>query len=69
MNRVMEYDAEGQTVFEATAMQPSGVCRLPRGRILVAPQQWPAKVVELDSAGKQTSDFSAPNYVYRIRHR
>jgi HEAT repeat protein len=69
MNRVMEYDADGKTVFDATAMQPSGVCRLPRGRILVAPQQWPAKVVELDSAGKQTSEFSAPNYVYRIRHR
>jgi HEAT repeat protein len=69
MNHVTEYDADGKSVFEATAMQPTSVCRLPRGRVLVAPQQWPAKVVEMDSTGKQVSDFAAPNYVFRIRHR
>ncbi|HEY7153405.1 MAG TPA: HEAT repeat domain-containing protein [Gemmataceae bacterium] len=69
INRVIEYDANGKSVFEATAMQPLSACHLPRGRVLIAPQQFPTKVVEVDSSGKQVGEFTAPNIVYRIRRR
>jgi HEAT repeat protein len=69
MNRVMEYDAEGKTVWEVTAMQPSAATRLRNGNALIGPQQWPAKVIETDPTGKQVSEISVPNFVYRIRTR
>ncbi|MGH7171915.1 MAG: HEAT repeat domain-containing protein, partial [Gemmataceae bacterium] len=69
MNRVLEYDADGKSVWEITAMQPMSAVRLRNGNALIAPQQWPAKVIETDASGKQVSEITAPNYVYRIRTR
>ncbi len=69
INRVVEYDADGKSVFEATVLQPLSACRLPRGRVLIAPQQFPSKIIEADSTGKQVGEFSTPNIVYRIRRR
>ena len=66
---VTEYDAEGKTVFDAGVTQPTAACRLPNGNVLAAPQQWPAKVVELDRSGKQVSEFTTTTYVYRLRQR
>ncbi|HTU19437.1 MAG TPA: HEAT repeat domain-containing protein [Gemmataceae bacterium] len=69
MNRVMEYDAEGKSVWEITAIQPSSATRLRNGNALISPQQWPAKVIETDPSGKQVSEIAVPNFVYRIRTR
>jgi hypothetical protein len=69
MNRVQEYDAEGKSVWEITATQPSCATRLRNGNALISPQQWPAKVIETDPAGKQVSEISVPNFAYRIRTR
>lgn len=69
MNRVMEYDAEGKSVWDITTTQPSSATRLRNGNALISPQQWPAKVIETDPSGKQVSEIAVPNYVYRIRTR
>lgn len=69
MNRVIEYDAEGKSVWEVTAMQPQSATRLRNGNALISPQQWPAKVIETDPTGKQVSEIAIPNFAYRIRTR
>jgi HEAT repeat protein len=68
-SRVIEYDAEGKSVWEAAAMQPVSVCRLRNGNTLIAPQQWPAKLVEVDPSGKQVSDISTVNPANCVRTR
>ncbi|HZV05734.1 MAG TPA: HEAT repeat domain-containing protein [Gemmataceae bacterium] len=69
MNRVMEYDAEGKIVMQMNANQPSCADRLRNGNMLVAPQQWPSKVIETEPSGKQVSEFAVANFPYRIRTR
>jgi HEAT repeat protein len=69
MNRVMEYDTEGKTVWEMTATQPSSATRLRNGNVLVAPQMWPAKLLEMDPSGKQVSEIQTAQMVYRVRTR
>ena len=69
MNRVIEYDQEGKSVWEVNSMQPMAACRLPSGNTLVGNQMWPSKVLELDATGKQVSEISSSNHVYRIRTR
>ena len=69
INRVTEYDDDGKTVFDVASMQPTAAARLPNGNVLVSPQQWPAKVAELDKSGRQVSDFNVATYVYRIHTR
>jgi HEAT repeat protein len=69
MNRVIEYDQEGKSVWEANSMQPMAACRLPGGNTLIGNQMWPSKVLELDVTGKQVSEINASNHVYRIRTR
>jgi HEAT repeat protein len=69
INRITEYDAEGKTVLDLTSMQPTGAARLKNGNLLVSPQQWPAKVVEMDATGKQVSSFDVANFPQRIRVR
>jgi HEAT repeat protein len=68
-NKVTEYDPDGKVVWEATAPRPMAVCRLPNGHTLVAPQQLPAKMYELDRNGKQVAETSLPSYATRIRRR
>ena len=68
-NKVTEYDGEGKVVWEGTAPQPMAATRLPNGNTLVALQQWPAKVVELDRTGKQVAELSVANYASRVRRR
>jgi hypothetical protein len=68
-NRVYEYDAEGKTVWEAGAMQPLSACRLRNGNTLICPQQWPAKILEVDSTGKQVSDIALINHAHHMRTR
>jgi HEAT repeat protein len=69
MNKVVEFDADGKTVWEANVTQPMAVSRLPNGNTLVSLQQWPTKVVELDRTGKQVAETPSNVYVYRIHSR
>ncbi len=58
-----------QGVWEANVMQPMAVCRLPNGNTLIASQHWPAKMFEIDRAGKQVAETTLQSYVTRIRRR
>lgn len=69
-NLVIEYSAEGKEVWRATVNQPMHAIRLANGNTLVASQNWPARVYELDKKGTQIGDYpSNNNYVYRLRRR
>jgi HEAT repeat protein len=68
-NKVMEYDADGKIVWEASVPQPMSAFRLPNGNTLVSVQQWPPKVIELDRQGKQVAETAATNYVQRATRR
>jgi HEAT repeat protein len=68
-NKVMEYDADGKIVWEASVPQPMSAYRLPNGHTLVSSQQWPPKVIELDRQGKQVAETTATNYVQRATRR
>ncbi len=68
-NKVLEYDAEGKIVWEATVTQPWSATRLANGNTLVAIQQFPWKVVELDRQGKQVSELGTQTYIQRARKR
>jgi HEAT repeat protein len=68
-NKITEYDPDGKVVWEANAQQPMAVCRLPNGNTLVASQQWPSKMFELDRTGKQVAETALQTYVMRIRRR
>jgi hypothetical protein len=67
--KVTEYDPEGKVVWEVGVPQPMAACRLPGGTTLVAQQQWPAKVIEVDRAGKTVGELPTTLYTYRIRRR
>jgi HEAT repeat protein len=68
-NKVTEYDPDGKVVWEANVVQPMAATRLPNGHTLVALQQWPSKLIELDRAGKQVAETGLSGYVNRVRHR
>jgi HEAT repeat protein len=68
-NKVMEYDAEGKVVWEATATQPQSVSRLPNGNTLVASQEWPSRLVEIDRQGKSVSTTSVQTFLQRAFKR
>jgi HEAT repeat protein len=70
MNKLAEHDTDGRAVWEATAgPQPMAACRLPGGNTLVALQQWPAKVIEVDREGKTVGEVPTALYSYRMRCR
>jgi HEAT repeat protein len=68
-NSVQEYDAEGKMVWSASVPQPMGAWRLANGNTLVALQQFPGKVVELDRGGKQVAEMSLPSPAFRVKRR
>jgi len=69
MNQVVEYDAEGKEVNRFTVNQPNHACRLPNGNTVVASQNFPYKVFELDKKGKQVGELTTTNYAFRVRRR
>lgn len=69
MNKVIEYDADGKVVLDLHANQPYAATRLKNGNLLMAPQQWPSELIEMDSTGKQVSKLNLPNFPHRIRTR
>lgn len=55
-NRVVEYDADGQNVWEVTLDQPIAAVRLPNGNTLVTLMRQKS-AVEVDRAGKEVWQF------------
>jgi HEAT repeat protein len=68
-NRVTEYGPDGRLVWEAAVVQPQSAVRLPNGHTLVASQQWPARLIELDRAGRQVAETPLAAHVHRARRR
>jgi HEAT repeat protein len=68
-NKVTEFDPDGKIVWEVAATQPMTPFRLPNGNTLIPLQQFPAKVVELDRAGKQVAEIPTTTYTQRVRRR
>jgi HEAT repeat protein len=67
-NKVIEYDTNGKTVWEATVQQPTAPVRLPNGHTLVACRD-AQTVVELDRSGKAVWTYKATTYPWRVRRR
>jgi HEAT repeat protein len=67
-NRVVEYDADGQNVWEVTLDQPIAAVRLPNGNTLVT-LMGENRAVEVDRTGKEIWQFKADTRVTRaLRH-
>ncbi len=70
MNKVVEYDADGKTIWECAAvMNPIATTRSPNGNTLIVSQQWPNKLVEVDKNGKQVIDLTLQGQTMRVRRR
>jgi HEAT repeat protein len=59
-NRVVEYDADGQSVWEVSIDQPIAAVRLPNGNTLITLMQ-DKSAVEVDRTGKRVWQFKAEN--------
>jgi hypothetical protein len=67
-NRVVEFNAEGQRVWEASVPTPTGVLRLPNGNTLVASAAG-QRLVELNRAGKVVWEHKDTFNPWRARRR
>ncbi len=70
-NKVVEYDADGRQVWEATVQWPQSVQRLPNGNTLVASANT-MKIVELNRAGRVVWEHKGTNNMdqpFRARRR
>jgi outer membrane protein assembly factor BamB len=67
-NRVVEYDADGQSVWEVKLDQPIAALRLPNGNTIVTLMR-ANQAVEVDRAGKQVWQFKADSRVTRAFRR
>ena len=55
-NRVVEYDADGQNVWEVAVDQPIAAVRLPNGNTLITLMRQKS-AIEVDRAGKEVWQF------------
>jgi hypothetical protein len=67
-NRVVEYDAEGHSVWGVTLDQPVAALRLPNGHTVVTLFR-ENRAVEVDRAGKEVWQFKADTKVTRAFRR
>lgn len=67
-NRVVEYDADGQSVWEVAIDQPIAAVRLANGNTIVTLMRQ-NRAVELDRAGKEVWQFKAETRVTRAFRR
>ena len=67
-NKVVEIDADGKTVWEATTPQPTCVARLPNGHTLVG-SRLAMTVVELDRGGKEVKSTKTEGRPFRVGQR
>jgi hypothetical protein len=65
---VVEFDGEGQVVWEATVASPNTVQRLPNGNTLVG-SLTTQRVVELDRSGNEVWEYRAEGRLMRVRRR
>jgi HEAT repeat protein len=69
LNKIVEFNAEGKVVWEATVQQPTAVSRLPNGNTLVASRDT-QQVYELDAKGKVVWERKiTTGFPWRIRRR
>ncbi len=67
-NRIVEHDAQGRRVWEASFAEPIAAVRLPNGNTLVTSYQSP-RAVEIDRKGKEVWEYKSGTRVTRaIRH-
>jgi outer membrane protein assembly factor BamB len=66
-NRVVEYDADGRSVWEAAVEEPIAAVRLPNGNTLIT--LWENRAVELNRDGKEVWQFKADTRVTRALRR
>ena len=68
-NKVVEYDADGKSVWEAKINLPTSVFRLPNGNTLVASRA-NTKIYELNRDGKEIWSYTVENgRPMRVRRR
>jgi len=67
-NRVVEYDADGQSVWEVTIDQPIAAVRRPNGNTVVTLMRQ-NRAVEVDRSGKEVWQFKADTRVTRALRR
>jgi hypothetical protein len=67
-NRVVEYDTEGQSVWEVTVDQPIAAVRLPSGNTVITLMRQ-NRAVEVDRSGKEVWQFKADTRVTRAFRR
>ncbi len=64
--RILEIDAAGKILWEATVPGACGIAKLPNGHVLVGTSNL---AVELDRNGKRVWELPCPGYVRRIHRR
>jgi HEAT repeat protein len=70
-NYVAEYDMAGKEVWRANVMNALHAYRLPNGNTLVASQNWPNQIIEVDKKGIQVATNQVANgqQVFRVKRR
>lgn len=67
-SKVVEFDRDGQKVWEAEVANPNSVARLPNGNTLVG-SMVNQRAVELDRTGKEVWEYKAEGRLMRVRRR
>lgn len=68
-NRVVEYDAQGKVVWEATVDSPIVATRLPNGNTLITSMNAQKGAIEIDRAGKEVWQYKSETRVTRAYRR
>jgi hypothetical protein len=66
-HKVIEYGPDGRVLWEAAVVQPASAHRLPNGHTLVASQQQPHRLIELDRTGRTVRETNVDQPVHRAR--
>jgi hypothetical protein len=67
-DRVVEFDRDGQKVWEVETAHPNSVVRLPNGNTLVG-SMMNQRAVEVDRNGKEVWEYKAEGRLMRVRRR
>jgi HEAT repeat protein len=67
-SKVVEFDAEGQKVWEHETPNPNSVVRLPSGNTLIG-SMVSQRAVEVDRGGKEVWEYKAEGRLMRVRRR
>jgi HEAT repeat protein len=65
---VIEYDADGKSVWQASLLRPIAARRLPNGHTLVS-TNFGQRMVELDKAGKEVSSYNSAGRILFMDRR